>query len=204
MRSARLVPTWIARLVLVCSVLLLLSAVAGLAFAATSRPPLWFLLGFEAMIVLAAVFGVLFGSGRFHDGPAICLLCIAGTIGLCSLLGFQSVRLASSVDVTPWFIARGCAAMVFGGLAALTVIVRDPRVAIPDLAKAGALGGVLVLTAVALWLTRGRIGSMPGWAEFVVWLIAGVWMLGLLAPGVHLAIRGFARADQSGRTPERP
>src|SRR5437763_1134903 len=65
-----------------------ISSVAVIAAAALDSPPAWFLFAFEVVILLACIIGCLIGIGRFAEGPAIGLACIAGCIAVGSLLGY--------------------------------------------------------------------------------------------------------------------
>lgn len=172
----------------------LLSALAGVGLSATRSPPIWFVFGFEALTAFAAVIGLLFSLGRFRDGPAMCLLCVAGAVGVCSLLGYQAAGKIPGVSLYPWLLGRGAAAVLLAGLAGLDVLARDPRNAVPDLVRGAILILVLVGSVIGLWAARGGIQSMPGWLQFVVWLIAGVWLLALMAPAVHVLVRAFDRS----------
>src|SRR6267142_2051810 len=53
-----------------------------------SPKPVWVLFGFEVVITVATVLGVLFAMGRFQDGQGLAMACVAGTIAVGSFLGW--------------------------------------------------------------------------------------------------------------------
>src|ERR1043166_2727299 len=69
---------------------LALSAAAEMVACVLVPRPLYFMLGFEVVALVAAVFGVLLAMGRFAQGPGLGLLCVAAAIGVGSLLGETS------------------------------------------------------------------------------------------------------------------
>ncbi len=180
--------------ILVLSALTLLSAAAGVAFAVSNDPPAWFVLGFETLVALAAVCGGLLGLGKFRQGPSIGLLCVAGAMGVCSLLAYQAAPRLPGLQLAPWLIGRGVVAGLLVILAAWITVAQNPRVALPDLLKGGLLAGVFLASAAGLALVRGQIVLLDGWLQFVVWLVASVWLIALFAPALHLLIRAFNRA----------
>lgn len=171
--------------------LVLLSAVVGAGAAALHAPPIWFMLGFEVIIAVAGVFGVLTGLGRFLNGPALALVCVAGAVGAGSLLGFLAGRGNLAIDLWPFLMARGVAAAAILAMAGWAVLSRRPQeswrrlgVGIACLIGFGAIAG-------GLWVAQGwltGLGTMPG---AIIGLVAGATLLGLLAAAVHHVIRAF-------------
>lgn len=187
----------------VVSSLVLLSALAGVAAAATRSPTVWFMLGFEATIAFAAVFGVLVGFGRFRDGPALALLCVAGTIAAGSLLGFLAGR--GNIGLQPgWLVrfllAREAAGAIIAATAGWIVLVRRPQLSFRrlwiGLACAVAFAGI----SLALWRFSGQLGALGTMPGAFVGLVAAVTLLGLLAAAVHLLIGAF----ETGATDDGP
>lgn len=150
------------------------------------------MLGFEVVIALACVFGVLVGIGRFGSGPAIALACVAGTIGIGSLLGYLGAgRRLGGVDLTPFLFGRGAAAGAIAMIAAVIVLKRDARRSVPSLVRglafAAALAGFL---AAAYWI-RPQVFAYGPLAKAAMVIVSGIVGLGLLAAAVHYTIKAF-------------
>jgi hypothetical protein len=171
--------------------LVLLSALAGAGVAALHSPPVWFMLGFEVVIGVAAVFGMLTGRGRFGDGPALALVCVAGAVGAGSLLGFLAGRGNIGVNLTPFLLAREAAAAVYLGVAGAMVVMRRPGVSLRRLAIGLACAAAFAGEAALLWKMRGSLGGLGTMAGALVGLVAAVTLLGLLAGAVHQIVGAF-------------
>jgi hypothetical protein len=189
-------------LVLAISLAVLLSAVllaalaAGAPLLARDQRPSWALFGFEVVIAVAGVLGVLTGRGRFADGPGLALACVAGTILIGSGLGWQGAgRQLLGVPLLPVLGGRALAALVLGAIGAWTVLSRDTR------AIRLAITGMLlllpvVLGAVAVVRPAGRrlldklMGTSPG-IQFMVAVGGFAVAAVLLSAGCHLIIRAF-------------
>ncbi len=176
------------------SLVVLLSALAGVIAAALNSPPVWFMLGFEAVIACASVFGVLVGLGRFRDGPALALLCVAGTIAAGSLLGFLAGR--GNIGLGPgWFLrlllARVALSAIIAATAGWIVLVRRPQLSFRRLWFG--LGCALAFAAItwALWEFSGQLAALGTMPSAFVGFVAAVTLLGLLAAAVHLLIGAF-------------
>ena len=75
--------------------------------AAHSPKPAWFMLGFELVLVVGAVMGVLTGLGRFREGPAAAIACVAGVTLVASFLGYLGAgRQLYGHDLLPPLVAR--------------------------------------------------------------------------------------------------
>jgi hypothetical protein len=172
----------------------LLLLAAGLAAAKAA----WALLGFEAITLVAACLGMLFGLGRFRDAPAIALACVAGTVLAASFLGWMSVtasvgqaRSVAGIPLTPVLAARVLCAWVLGLAAAYCVLAREPRSW-----KPAAIGVALALPIVAVAAafgnpgTRAMVKTVLGHPIGAV--IAFVLLGGLLAASTHLIVGAFA------------
>lgn len=182
------------------STLLGLSALGLAALAAASSA--WFVLGTEAILVAAAVMGLLFGRGRFPQAPPMTLALLAGTVGLCGGLAYLStggagyqvgplpmkVALASRLGLAALFAAGAVAAALgaspraWGRVALGAALVATPTsllaLAFSD-AGASMLGRVIALgPAVAVGLAA---------AAFLLWV-------GLVSAGGHMIITTFERA----------
>ncbi|MBX9639764.1 MAG: hypothetical protein K2X97_08570 [Mycobacteriaceae bacterium] len=173
------------------------SAVAGVFLAVSQRPPAWFFLGFETVVVLASVFLVLLGLGRIKEGPAITLLCAAGAIGAGSLLGWQATGKQINGHSVAWLLLlrMGIAGLLTLGAAA-EVALRAPARTLPKLGW-GLVCGLPVVVAVALArsgklgaLVSGVAGGSPSLA-FGVWMVVGIVGVALTSASGHLLITGF-------------
>jgi hypothetical protein len=199
----------IRRLVLVVSLLVFASAVAGAGAAVvvplvvSGEQARWAMFGFEVVCAVAAALGVLVGLGRYASGPGLALACIAGTILVASRLGWQAGgRQIAGVSLSPLLAARGAAGLALG-LAGIAVVLGRR----PGAWRTAFIGGLLILPvaagAVALLVPAGRqaVGSWLGTSPAFIFGVAVVAFLGataLLAAGVHLVIRAF----EMGRTEE--
>lgn len=186
------VPTWTRGLVLLLSLALLVSGLAGAAISLSQGRPLWFLLAFESLVVVSAMFGVMAARGRFAEAPALAILCVTGTIVAASLFGYLGAgRLVSAVNMKYWLVGRCAAAAVLVMLAGWTVLSRQPRVSIPLLLRGVVFGVVFLATIAVAWRCRESIGKMEGGAKTLLAVVGGVWLLSMLAPAAHYLIRAF-------------
>lgn len=201
------VPRWIRTLSLVISGAVLLSAL-GAAVLALLSPAIsagsqvsWPLVGFEAVVALAAVMGVLFGVGRYAQAPGLALACVAGTIFVGSGLAWQaSGRTLVGHSLTPLLLARVGSAALLGLCACVCVLGRDPRswrtAALgAALACPGSLLALSLASDVGRRTLEGALGRIPALQTTIE--IAGAIVLGaMFAAGGHLLIRAF----EMGRT----
>jgi hypothetical protein len=186
------VPTWTRGLVLLLSLALLVSGLAGAGISLSQGRPLWFLLAFESLVVVSAMFGVMAARGRFAEAPALAILCVTGTIVAASLFGYLGAgRLVSIVNMKYWLLGRCAAAAVLVMLAGWTVLSRQPRASMPLLIRGAAFGAVFLASVAAGWWFRSSIGAMPGSGKTLVAVVGGVWLLSMLAPATHYLIRAF-------------
>lgn len=174
------------------SAIVLLSAAVALGVGAFATPHPYFMLGFEVVILIAAAFGVLIGMGRFSEGPAIALACVAGTIGIGSLLGYLGAgRQLGSVNLTPFLYARGAAAGVLALLAAVTVLKRHPGQSLPALVRGAASGVAFAVVIGGLYLIRAQVIAYGPLAKIAMVIIGGIVGLGLFAAMTHYTIKAF-------------
>ncbi len=195
---------------LATSGLVLVSAVAGalaaiaVGIGVAGQPHAWTMFGFEAVTALAGLLGIQLARGRHGSGPALGLVCIAGTIFVAGVLGWQSAgRQLGGVSLTPLLGFRVLAAGALGALAAAAALARSARsrrlfglgvgLSLPALV----LAGLMVLpgprTAIAGFLSGGIVGALLAVLAFLV-------LGGLLCASAHLVIRAFelARPEASG------
>ncbi len=176
------------------SLVLALSCAYGVSLAFSGGRTQWFVVGFEVLVVGAAVFGILLAKGKFTSGPAITLAMIAMTAVIATGLELVAKQLAvRQLVLHPFFLGRIALAGVFCGVATVLVLNRDKRswrtcfLGIATTA-AGVAAGVGAIVASS----RSNIAS-PGLAALgiVGLLIVGTLVLACLSIGLHLIIRAF-------------
>ncbi len=205
-------PPAVRRAVLVLSLILGASSLLGLwlAFMGAGSVVIG-MLGFELVVLVAAVIAVLAGLGRFRSGYALALACVGGTVFGATVLGFVDGRpnFVSSPDLARvlrlMVYARVLLAGLLGAGAALAVLSRDAS-SWGSLGRGLAVGSpVVVVGALAIlfardWLTVPRDGVLE--AVRIGSIILGVLVLGgFFCASVHLVIRAFQAGDVD-RSPE--
>jgi hypothetical protein len=172
------------------------SSLAGAGAAIAARPRIWFLLGFECVVVTAAVLGFLVGRGRYRQGPALALACVAGSVAVASYLGYLgSGRTILGIGLMPFLAFRLGIAGAIGMVAAWIVLSRRPGIGLPRLFKGLVIGLVLAVLGAGVWTVRARIAALPDIARIAGAVVLFVVFTALLATSVHLIIRAF----ESGR-----
>jgi hypothetical protein len=192
------VPRFIRLFAAVVSGVVLASAALGMvaALVANDRPALT-LLGFELVIAVSCVFGVLLGGGRYRQAPGLALACVAGTVFAGSVLGFYSLSppVLGGVGLKPLLAARALAAGLIAGAGAWCVLSRHPRSW--RLAAQGVLLGAPVLITAAVLAVpslRRVLGPLAGLglvAQMAVAVGAFLLLGGLLCASVDMVIRAF-------------
>jgi len=195
--------------VVACGLILLtslpLAVIAGLLPQIRSdEKPALALMGFEIVVAVAAVLGVLWGRpsrGAPDLGPALGLACIAGTILAASALGWQGAnRNLAGHSLTPLLIFRAAFALGMLAMAGLLVLGRDRRswpMALRGLALLAPV--VLIAGAILYPTTRAMIERLMG-NTIIAFTLTTLGFLGasvLIALGGHCLIRAFefGRAD---------
>lgn len=190
----------------------LLSAlgVGGMALVQGAQP-YWLLVGMEVCIVLAGVFAGLFFRGKCSDGPALAILCIAGTVFAAGFLSWLSVRggmtLKGDRTVSLQFVmlARVAIAAALVALASFEVLRRNTR-SRGFLLRAVATGVPLAIVAGSMYAGRQALATqqaVPAWIVWTVVSIAVVVAMGLLCACGHFLIRAFemGRPEHAGAQP---
>jgi hypothetical protein len=192
-------------LAIVCAAVAL-SAAAGAPLSLFADKPLYFLMGFEVVILMASVFGALVAMGRFGEGPGLSLICVAAIVAIGSLLGDQTAKLSNLIsgpvvahvrrsqiewDVTLFFVLRSIAAAIIGIGAAWVVLARRPRESVSSLMRGVGAMVLLVAFVGGAWALRVKIGGLGPFVATMVALTVGVIALGLFAAAVHFSIRAF-------------
>lgn len=183
--------------VAVLSAATVLSALGLIGVSFTQHPPAWFLILFEAPVLISGVFGLLLAKGsRFGgvSGPAMTMLCIAGCVGAGSLMGFVGTgRAVAGYSLTKVMIGRAGLAAVFGVLSALHVLMRRPALSVPLLLKGVLMG--LPLPVVAFCVIRGvgqaQYQALPEVVQILLALFGMLLVGGLICACVHLVVRAF-------------
>lgn len=196
-----------------------LSAMVAAPMSFTTPKPLYFLLGFEIVILVASVFGVLTAAGKFAAGPALSLACVMAVVGIGSLLADQSANVANplagpivyhlnrwGVDwrITLYFALHAAAAIAIGLGAAWVVMARRPRESLASLARGLVFGAALLGLLAGAWYARSQAAGLPGVMRVMAELAVAGIALGLLAGAVHFTIQAFefgrVRDDQPSKS----
>jgi hypothetical protein len=182
-----------------------LAATAALApILAPDQRVSWALFGFEVVVFVAGLLGILTGLNCFREGPGLALACIAGTIIVASGLGWQgSGRAVAGIGLTPVLGARILISFALALLGVWVVLSRSRESWRPAVVGGCCLLVVLAgLGAIVHPATRqavaGGFSGSSGLSLLLVVLGFGL-MCALLSAGAHLLIRAF----ESGRTEER-
>jgi hypothetical protein len=166
--------------------------------------PAWLLVGFNLLVAGAGVLGVLTARGRFAEGPALALVCVAGTIAVASVLGAVSVggrRMGWLNLMLPALASVGLGG-VMAAVGGLAVLARRAG-ALRTFAIGAALGAPVVVVAGAVAFTRGGVlDFMSGW-HAAVKLVAAILSLTVLGTlfciSAHMVIRAFDMGREPGR-----
>lgn len=169
------------------------SAALVIGVIALNRPVSWFLGGFEIVVLLASVVGSMLAFGRFREGPAITLLCVAGAVGVGSLLGYIGAgKSLAGWDLKPFLLIRAIDAALMAALAGVIVLARTPRASFSALARGVIFGGALLVIVGGAWALRGAISTSPGPVRAVVLVAVGLAAVGLVSASAHYLVRAFA------------
>ncbi len=90
--------------------------------------PVWTLLGFEVVVLIAAALGLTLGLGHYREAPALAVACVAGTLLVASFLGYRGTP--GSVGAVPlqlWLMARLAVGLLLAFIAALLVLCRNRK-----------------------------------------------------------------------------
>lgn len=195
-------PRWILALTLVAS--LALVATAPMVAWSSASVSLWHRFGFQLLIALTGVIGVLTGVGRFRSAPAWALLCVGWTAAVAATLslitrGFaQGARFTPTGMVTraqndPLVALQILAGVVILALAAATLMARRPRVALRRFGLGVALLAPVIVGA-ALSFSAPVRSAFLGLHPIVIAVLALVAFLvaiALVSAGGHFLIRAL-------------
>lgn len=193
-------PKPVMRTIGLLSAALALSA-AGMGVACTIFPPhaVWVVFGFELIMCLAGVVGLLFARGQFQEGQGMTLLCVGGTVLFAGFLSFLSTygpggivfrTNAAATSMTPWFVSRIALGLCFLSFAAYAVLRRNPK-SRAYIVRGLVASVVLALVVGGMYVGRNALNSMPGAVRGVIFAIGAlVAVIGVAAAG-HCFIRAF-------------
>ena len=164
----------------------------------------WFRIGFEAILVMAGVFGVLIAMGRFQAGPVWAMTCVGGATVVSALLansaggagqvaGFSPGAIVRSAMSNPFAAARLGAGFGALALGALTLMLRHPSKSFRH-AVIGLVCLAPVAAAGALWMfgPLGRlISSLHPVLQTVLAVFAFFAIVALVSAGGHNLIRSL-------------
>lgn len=186
----------------------LVTAAAG-AFLAVNTP--WILIGFELVVIVAAVIGILLALGRLPEGQGLAILCVAGTFPFAAFCSWLSLAPTHElvlnpdkpgVSLTTWAMARAGAGTLLGLIAAFAVLRRQPGRSIGYLLRAAlAIAPVAILAAImklAPGILRSAADALPDWLGAAIAVIGALLALVLISISAHCVIRSF----EAGRTDE--
>ena len=171
--------------------------------AALAHSPAWILIGFESVVVISAICGVLFCFNRFQEGQGLALLCTAGTVAFaafCVWLSLANHELIldpskPGVSFTPIALARIAAGVLLAIIASYAVLRRDPRrsggLLIRGVIALIPVGAVLIVAVLFPTTARNAMSVMPGWLGATLAFVGGIVVLTLLSVGLHCIIRAF-------------
>lgn len=190
-------PTFVRLTILVISTAILLSNAAGAFFALQAAPePYWGWMGFEIVMAIASVFGILLGTGRFRSGSGLAAACVAGAWFVGTGMGrLQTHAAPTQVLGDSWFLGRFAAAGLVAAAGAFAVLIRDRR------SWRKLFTGLAMLAIVAgfgaFWLKTGGMwlgATQTGFMDVVRKGVVAVLVVGcgvLFCAGAHLVIAAF-------------
>lgn len=185
----------LAGLALVISALVLGIAAVAIPYIQPGQKASWILLGFEIVILVAGVLAVLFGRGKYAEGPGLALALIAATVMAGSAFGFLGAGTKlGTISLMPIAVARVLLGCALGAAAAYCVLVRNAaawRVAWMGVGLG--MPFVAIAGAVVFGPSRRAIMSLVsgGLLQTGVAVVGAAVIGGLLCASVHMIIKAF-------------
>ncbi len=191
--------------------LLALSSVAGLALATMGAPAIVIgMLAFELVVLVATVFAVLASLGRFLNGWALAMACVAGTVFGATMLGY--------IDGRPNFLTSPDAARMLKLLVVARIVLVGATAGVATLAVFsgcarawrrfffGLALGVPVLVVLAIGWQWGRPWLLTPQSGAMEFLRLGVLIVGSLVAAIvfSAAVHNVIRAYEVGLDDQRP
>jgi hypothetical protein len=188
-------PTILLRAELALSALAALSALV-VGFMAMNQDR-FFSLGAEALVLVAGVFGVLAGLGRFAHGPALAAACVGGSFAVAAgVSGIESGVIPSlqgeRIDLAI-VGSRVALAALLGAISGLMILSRRPGRSV-KLLLIGIIMGSPIVAVAAAWragLVARFEEAVPTVAFQISVLAAGLVGVVLLSISIHCLIRAF-------------
>lgn len=177
---------------LLSGMVLLSAAATVLASFVIPARPVWPLIGFEVLIVIAGVYGVLAARGRFAEGPGLAHACVSGTVFAASVLGFLGATgQIGEHGLQTWLLSRVVLAGSTGLIGAWIVLRRTPGAVIT------ALRGVTYTAAAVgfagiLMLFDGNLRPTGSGTRFIAHASLSVLALGSLPVCIIFALLALA------------
>lgn len=184
------------------SLAVLATALAGMGIALAGRAldpdfkPAWAMFGFEAIVAVSALIGLLFALGRFREGPGMALACVSGAIFAGSVLGYFSVSgVLAGIGLKPFLLARVAAAAALAVGGAFCVLSRDRR-SWTVLFRGIVLGAPVLAVGAMAAVPAGRdmlgvVFEAGALVQMTVVVLGALVLGGLFAASVHQIIRAF-------------
>jgi hypothetical protein len=177
----------------------------GMSYAATilATAPRWDLLGFELITLSAGVIAILFGMGKFREGPGLALLAVAGTVFAAAILGFVGVGQQITLKDQPvpmslrtYVVVRIAIAATFAAISVLLVLTRNKAALTAALKSLYAWVPIAIILAAIYkrGVITNALASAPQFIAPTLGVIAGLALIGFLAAAVHMTIRAFELA----------
>jgi len=208
-------PKSIRLLAIVISVVLGLSVLPGLYLSISEFGGFaWGLFGFEVVTLLAAIFGVLIGIGKFRDGFGLALAGLAGAVLLALVFGIYvdaRTKIADDPTFRPWvnrmLMLRVLIVFGYSFCASVAVFARNPKswgAAMKGLAcllPVAALAGAYIKFGLPF---AGDGSGQPNALRVIFVLATGLLMIVLISAGGHLLIRAyeFGRPENDAPAPD--
>lgn len=196
-------PRFILLIVLLIAAFGVLTSLAGIPLAFIAHR--WYLLAFEAVVLVSCLSGVMLGAGRFPSGHALGMLSIGGVMVITGALsepalvarfiqgGTSAAQPVAGVNIVPWLLARIGLGMALIALSGLIVLMRRPGLSLPLLIK-GMLFGAPVLAVGVVFVSpslRGRLTNLPDIAQVLLAIVGAAVIGTLITISGHCIIRAF-------------
>lgn len=193
-------PRWMLALCLVLGAGIALSAGLGIFRTVSAHPTNWFVFGFETLLLVAGVFGIGCGLGKYREGPALAMLCVGGTVIVASVLGYTALhKTYLGIQRDPLTFARLSAGGGFAALAALTVMARRPHASSANVVTGLMLSALAAGVGAILGLPgpRGAVTKLHPVLASLAFLVLGALLITFVSAAAH----HFIRALEHGKDP---
>ena len=176
----------------------------------------WGLFGFELITILAGIYAILLGLGKFKDGWALGVTAIAGSILVALVFGlFVGFIKAKQIDfpsLAPLakytFLGRAATIAAFFALASIAVFSRN-KASLPFLIKSALTAAPIAIVAALMhfnigpgtWInTTLKTSTGTGGLQAILALTLGLLFITLISIAAHLLIRAY----ETGRPQSTP